>query len=175
MAAEKLMQAQHEQVGVARANRFPTISLTGILGFASPQLNSFINTSGHVANSFSDITGPIFNFGQRKNAVIEQRKRAEEEYYHYQKTVLSAFGEVDNALAIYRTYTEEYTQRRGQVEAAEKALKLANARYDNGYSSYVEVILMQDNLFDAQFEESQALRGKLNAIVQLYKSLGGGW
>jgi multidrug efflux system outer membrane protein len=175
MAAEKLMQAQHEQVGVARANRFPSISLTGILGFASPQLNSFINTSGFVANGFGDITGPIFNFGQRKNRLKEEGRRLEETNYQYQKVVLAAFGDVDNALTYYRTYSEEYTQRKGQVEAAERALVLANARYDNGYTSYIEVIIMQDNLFDAQFEASQAMRGKLNAIVQLYKSLGGGW
>ena len=175
MAAENSLQAQFEQVGVAQANRLPRISLTGILGFASPQLGVFLSSSGLVANGFGDIVGPIFNFGQRKNAVIQQRKKLDESYYQYQRTVLAAFGDVDNALTVYRTYTEEYTQRKGQVEAAEKALLLANARYDNGYSSYIEVILMQDNLFDAQFEESQALRGRLNAIVQLYKSLGGGW
>ena len=70
MAAEKSLQAQFEQIGVAQANRFPSISLTGILGFASPQLSTFINSNGFVANGFADIAGPIFNFGQRKNAVI---------------------------------------------------------------------------------------------------------
>jgi multidrug efflux system outer membrane protein len=175
MAAEQSLQAQFEQIGVAQANRLPSISLTGILGFASPQLSSFIGGSGFVANGFADIVGPIFNFGQRKNAVIAERHKTEQSYYQYQKTVLAAFGDVDNALTFYRTYTEEYNQRKAQVEAASKALILANARYDNGYTSYVEVILMQDNLFDAQFEESQALRGRLTAIVQLYKSLGGGW
>jgi len=175
MSAEKSLQAQFEQVGVAQANRLPSISLTGILGFASPQLSSFINSKGFVANGFADLTGPLFNFGQRKNAVIAQRERFNQSYYQYQKTVLAAFGDVDNALAFYRTFSEEYTQRRAQAEAAEKALVLANARYDNGYTSYVEVILMQDNLYDAQFQESQALRGKLNAIVSLYKALGGGW
>ena len=175
MSAENSLQAQFEQVGVAQANRLPRFSLTGILGFASPQLSSFVNSSGSVANGFADIVGPIFNYGQRKNAVIAQRQRLEQSYYQYQKTVLAAFGDVDNALTFYRTYTEEFNLRRAQVEAATKALILANARYDNGYTSYVEVILMQDNLFDAQFEESQALRGKLTALVQLYKSLGGGW
>lgn len=175
MAAEKSMQAQYEQIGVAQANRLPSFSLTGILGFASPQLSSFISSSGFVANGFGDIAGPILNFGQRKNAVIAERHRFEQAFLQYQKTVLAAFGDVDNALTFYRTYTEEYNQRRAQVAAAQRALILSNARYNNGYTSYVEVILMQDNLFDAQFEESQALRGKLSAIVQLYKSLGGGW
>jgi len=175
MSAEKSMQAQFERIGVAQANRLPSLSLTGVLGFASPQLSSFLNSSGLVANGFADIAGPIFNFGQRKNAVLAERQMFEQSYYQYQKTVLASFGEVDNALTFYRTYSEEYKQRKAQVEAAEKALLLSNARYDNGYTSYVEVILMQDNLFDAQFEESQALRGRLTAIVQLYKSLGGGW
>ena len=175
MAAEKSLEAQFEQVGVAQANRLPAISLTGILGFASPELSSFINNKGLVANGFADITGPIFNFGQRKNAVIAERAKLDQSYYQYQKTVLAAFGDVDNALTFYRTYTEEFNQRKAQADAAEKALTLSNARYDNGYTSYVEVILMQDNLFDAQFQESQALQGRLNSIVLLYKSLGGGW
>lgn len=175
MSAEKSLEAQFEQIGVAQANRLPSISLTGILGFASPELSSFISNKGLVANGFADITGPIFNFGQRKNAVIAQRERFNQTYYQYQKTVLAAFGDVDNALAFYRTFSEEYNQRRAQVEVASKALVLSNARYDNGYTSYIEVIQMQDNLYDAQFEESQALRGKLNAIVSLYKALGGGW
>lgn len=175
MAAEKSLQAQFERVGAAQANRLPTLSLTGILGFASPQLSTFISSSGFVANGFGDIAGPLFNFGQRKNAVIAQRQRLEQSYYQYQKIVLSAFGDVDNSLTFYRTFTEEYDLRKAQVEAAQKALVLANARYNNGYTSYVEVILMQDNLFEAQFAESQALNGKLTSIVQLYKSLGGGW
>jgi multidrug efflux system outer membrane protein len=175
MAAEKSMQSQFEQIGVAQANRLPTISLTGILGFASPELSTLISDKGFVANGFGSLFGPIFNFGQRKNAVIVEREKFDQANYQYQKTVLAAFGDVDNALTFYRTYTDEYTQRRAQVEAAERALFLSNARYDNGYTSYVEVILMQNNLFDAQLAESQALRGKLNAIVQLYKALGGGW
>lgn len=175
IAAERMMQAEFEQVGVAKANRLPTISLTGILGFASPQLSSFINSDGFVANGFGNITGPLFNFGQRKNAVKIRQQRLEQSNQQYQKVVLQAFGDVDNALTSYRTYALEYSMRKAQVEAAQKALTLANARYENGYTSYVEVILMQDNLFDAQFDESQALRGRLSSTVQLYKSLGGGW
>ena len=175
MAVEKSLESQFEQVGVAQANRFPTLSLTGILGFASPELSSFINSKGFVANGFGDIFGPIFNFGQRKNAVEVERRRTDQLYYQYQKTVLAAFGDVDNALTFYRTYSDEYSQRSAQVTVAQKALVLSNARYDNGYTSYIEVIQMQDNLFDAQIQESQALQGKLNAIVRLYKSLGGGW
>ncbi|MDH7463896.1 efflux transporter outer membrane subunit [Chitinophagaceae bacterium 26-R-25] len=175
IAAEKNLEAQFEQIGVAQANRFPTISLTGILGFASPQLSSFIDAKGFVANGFGNITGPIFQFNQRKNLVEVEKRRTEQVSYQYQQTVLAAFGDVDNALNNYKTFSEEYEQRRFQVEVASKALTLSKARYDFGYTSYIEVILMENNLFDAQLDASQALQGKLNSIVLLYKSLGGGW
>jgi multidrug efflux system outer membrane protein len=175
MAAEQSLQAQFEQIGVAQANRFPSISLTGILGFASPELSSFITNKGFVANGFASMTGPIFNFNQKKNLVEVERKRFDQVYYQYQQAVLSAFGDVDNSLTYYKTFSEEYSQRRIEVDAASRALLLSTARYNNGYTSYLEVIIMQNNLFDAQFQESAALQGKLNSIVLLYKSLGGGW
>jgi multidrug efflux system outer membrane protein len=162
-------------VGVAMANRFPTFSLTGVLGFASPELGTFISSSGFVANGFGSLTGPLFHFNQRKNLVEVERKRTEQAMYQYQQTVLTAFGDVDNALTFYRTYTEEYEQRRIQAEAAEKALSLSMARYNFGYTSYLEVVVAENVLFDAQFLQSQTLQGKLNSIVLLYKALGGGW
>jgi multidrug efflux system outer membrane protein len=149
--------------------------LTGILGFASPELSTFISSSGFVANGFGSLAGPIFNFGQKKNQVEVQRKQYDQANYQYQQTVLAAFGDVDNSLTFYKTFSEEYEQRKIETVAATKALQLSLARYDNGYTSYLEVIIMQNNLFDAQFQQSEALQGKLNSIVLLYKSLGGGW
>ncbi len=175
MAAEKSLQVQSEQIGIAQANRLPTISLTGILGFASPELSTFITNKGFVANGFASISGPIFNFNQRKNLVKVEQQRFEQAYLQYQKTVLAALGDVDNSLSFYKTYAEEFEQRKLQAEVAEQALRLSKARYDFGYTSYTEVILMENNLFDAQLQQSQTLQGKLNAIVLLYKSLGGGW
>ena len=95
--------------------------------------------------------------------------------FQYQQTVLSAFGDVDNSLNAYKTFSEEYEQRKIEADAAAKSLQLSEARYNNGYTSFIEVIIMQNNLFDAQFQQSQTLQGKLNSIVLLYKSLGGGW
>jgi outer membrane protein, multidrug efflux system len=175
IAAEFALQSQFEQIGVAEANRFPTISLTGALGFASPQLSSLLTNKGFVANGFGSLAGPIFNFGQLKNLVVVERRKTEVLYYQYQQTTLNAFAEVDNALASYRNLDEEDAQRKLQVAAAAKALKLMMALYDNGYISYLEVIVQQNNLFDAQLLESTVTQQKLNAIVALYKALGGGW
>jgi multidrug efflux system outer membrane protein len=175
MASEFALQAQFERIGVAVANRFPTISLTGALGFASPQLSSLLTNKGFVANGFGSLVGPLFNFGQNKKLVDVERKRTDALYYQYQQTTLNAFADVDNALASYRTLDEEHRQRKLQVDAATKALVLSQARYDGGYTSYLEVIVMQTNLFDAQLLESTTMQQKLNSIVSLYKALGGGW
>jgi len=175
LASEFALQAQFERIGVAEANRFPSISLTGALGFASPQLSSLLSNKGFVANGFGSLAGPLFNFGQNKKLVEVERKRTEALYFQYQQTALNAFADVDNALASYRTLDEEHKQRALQVVAAARALVLSQARYDGGYTSYLEVIIMQSNLFDAQLLESTTMQQKLNSIVSLYKALGGGW
>jgi multidrug efflux system outer membrane protein len=175
MASEFALQAQFARIGVAQANRFPSISLTGALGFASPQLSTLLSSNGLVANGFGSLFGPLFNWGQNKKLVEVQKSRTEALYYEYQQTTLNAFADVDNALAEYRNLNLEHLARQQQVQAAAKALKLSQARYDNGYTSYLEVIIMQTNLFDAQLLESTTLRLKLNSIVSLYKALGGGW
>ena len=175
VASEFALQAQFARIGVAQANRFPTISLTGALGFASPQLSSLLTSQGFVANGFGSLVGPLFNWGRNKKLVEVEKKRTEQLYYQYQQTALNAFGDVDNALASYRNLDEEHAARKLQVQAATKALMLSQARYDNGYTSYLEVIIMQTNLFDAELFESTTLQQKLNSIVSLYKALGGGW
>ena len=175
MASEFALQAQFARIGIAQANRFPTISLTGALGFASPQLSTLLTNKGFVANGFGSLVGPLFNWGQNKKLVEVEKSRTEQLYFQYQQTTLNAFADVDNALASYRNLDEEHRARKLQVEAAAKSLVLSQARYDNGYTSYLEVIIMQTNLFDAQLLESTTLQEKLNSIVSLYKALGGGW
>jgi multidrug efflux system outer membrane protein len=173
--AEKNLQAQFERIGVAQANRLPSISLTGLLGFASPQLSSFVGSNSFVANGFGIILGPIFNFNQNKRLVEVERKKTNELYFQYQGVVLGAFRDVDNSLAAYKTLTEEYALRQQQVEASTKALMLSKARYNDGFTTYTEVSFLENNLFDAQLQASITLQQKLNSIVSLYKSLGGGW
>lgn len=174
-AAEKRLEAQFNYIGVAKANLFPSLSLTGLLGFASPQLNTLLGSGGFVANGFAGIVGPIFQFGQNKRRIRVEEYRTKQLAAQYEQTVLTAFSEVDNALAQYRTYDEEHRIRVEQVRAARKALELTQAKYDFGYSSYYEVLIQQNYLFDAELAESITLQQKINSIVYLYKSLGGGW
>jgi multidrug efflux system outer membrane protein len=174
-AAESSLQSQFELIGMAQANRFPSISLTGLLGLASPELSTFISGSSLIGGGFGTLFGPIFHFGQNKRLVEVQKAKTQEVFYHYEQTVLSAFGDVDNALAQYKALVEEYAQLQIQVEAATKALTLSTARYDAGYTSYLEVSILENNLLNSQLQLSITLQEKLNAIVGLYKALGGGW
>jgi len=174
VAAEQSLKAQFQRIGIAKAAMFPTLSLTGILGFASPQLSSILN-GGFVANGFAGVTGPIFQFNQNKNRVLIEQKRAEQAQLQYEQTVIRAFADVNNALVQNSTYAEEYARKKEQVDAANKAYGLSKARYEYGYTSYLEVLIQENSLFDAELQVSALYQQRLNAMVALYRSLGGGW
>ncbi|MEY4628884.1 MAG: hypothetical protein RLZZ595_1210 [Bacteroidota bacterium] len=174
IAAEQTLKAQFQRIGIAKASMFPTLSLTGVLGFASPQLSSILN-GGFVANGFAGITGPIFQFNQNKNRVLVEQKRTEQAQLQYEQSVIKAFADVNNALVQNSTYTEEFARRKEQSDAASKAYALSKARYDYGYTSYLEVLIQENSLFDAELQVSALYQQRLNAMVNLYRSLGGGW
>jgi|694.fasta_scaffold03203_13 multidrug efflux system outer membrane protein len=174
VAAEQSLKAQFQRIGIAKAAMFPTLSLTGVLGFASPQLSSMLN-GGFVANGFAGVTGPIFQFNQNKNRVLVEQKRTEQAQLQYEQTVIKAFADVNNALVQNSTYAEEFARRKEQVDAATKAYGLSKARYEYGYTSYLEVLIQENNLFDAELQVSVLYQQRLNAMVALYRSLGGGW
>jgi multidrug efflux system outer membrane protein len=173
--AEKSLEAQFNRIGVAKANLYPTISLTAALGFASPSLGTLLSGSGLVANGFGNLVGPIFEFQKNKRRIRVEEYRTKEISHAWEQTVLEAFADVDNSLADYRTYTQELEIRKAQTIASRKALELTRARYDFGYSSYYEVLIQENYLFDAELAESLTTQRKLVSLVNLYKALGGGW
>ena len=174
IAAEQSLKAQFQRIGIAKASMFPTLSLTGVLGFASPQLSSLLST-GFVANGFAGIAGPIFQFNQNKNRVLVEQKRTEQAQLQYEQTVIKAFADVNNALVQNSTFAEEFARKKEQADAATKAFGLSKARYDYGYTSYLEVLIQENSLFDAELQVSALYQQRLNAMVNLYRSLGGGW
>jgi multidrug efflux system outer membrane protein len=175
IAAEFNLQRLTERAGVAVAERFPSLSLTGVLGFASPELGTLLTGDGAVANGFGSLAGPIFQWNQRRNIAEAAKQRILIAAAERDQTVFNAFVDVDNSLEFYRTYTAENAARLTQVEAARKALELSMARYNFGYTSYLEVIIAENNLFSAELEESATRGQRLNSVVSLFRSLGGGW
>lgn len=173
--AEQLAHAQMARVGIAEALRLPTLSLTAAGGFASSDIDDFTDSEANFWSVGGNLVGPLFEFGRNKRRVEIERARTEQAVLRYEGAVLNAFSEVETALAGVRTYAAEYEARRRQVESAAAAARLSRARYDGGVTSYLEVLDIERSLFSAELAESEALQRRYDALVLLYKALGGGW
>ena len=174
-SAELQLEAQTARVGVAQALRFPSINLTGSLGWVSDELDDFTDNDTKIWNVDIDILGPIFDAGKRRSQVEEERARTQQALNIYEQAILQSFREVEDALVGIRGYQDELTARKMQVEAAQSASSLSMARYDGGVTNYLEVLDSDRSLFDAQLAASAIRRLELSSVVALYKALGGGW
>jgi multidrug efflux system outer membrane protein len=173
--AEMTYKAANERIGVAQAMRFPSFNIAALAGFANNDVSSLFNNSSYLQNASASVAGPLFNFGKNKRRVQIYRQIAEESKLNYQKTCIVALSEVEQSLQNVRTYKEEWTARNRQVVAARKNLELSNARYYNGYISYLEVLDIERSLFDAELSLSELTQNQLSSMIQLYRALGGGW
>jgi len=169
------LAAQHQQIGIAEAQRLPSISLTGLFGLASNELSSLFSGSGVVWNAGVNLFGPLFNFGKNLRRVEIEQARYEQFLAEYEQRVLVAFKEVEDALIEIRTYRDELSAREFQFRAADNAARLSNARYFGGQTSYLEVLESERQQFNAALDAAGALTDQLIAYVRLYKALGGGW
>ena len=172
--AKYLLKAQTENIGVAEALRWPAISLTGTLGVASSELNS-ITIDGGVWSVGGRLLGPIIDFNKNKRRVEIQEQKTQEALFQYENIVLTAFREVEDALMEIATYRNELTAIDRQLKASQNANNLSKERYDKGVSSYLEVLDTERTLFSTDLQQSQVQQQYLNAYVNLYKALGGGW
>jgi len=172
--AEYLLMAQNANIGVAVAKMFPSISLTGLLGIASSDLSTL--TDGGAAWSISGgLLGPLFNFNKNTLRVEIEEARTEQALYKYENTILNAIREVEDALIEVETYKRQLAAKQRQFNAAKNAEYLSQQRYDQGVTSYLEVLESQRSSFTAELELSEVKKDYLNAYVKLYKALGGGW
>jgi multidrug efflux system outer membrane protein len=168
------LQAQNARIGVAEALRLPAISLTGLLGVASSELAD-TTAEGVVWSAGAGLFGPLFNFGQNQRRVDIEEARTRQALSFYENTVLTAFREVEDALVAVETYKRQVAALTRQVAAARNANELSKERYDQGITSYLEVLETERQLFSAQLDLSELEQLQLNAYVGLYKALGGGW
>ena len=175
LASEAELAAQTARIGVAQAARWPSLSLTGALGFESDDLSTLTDSGSDFWSAGVSILQPLFNAGRNRSRVEIEEARTEQALLAYEQTVQRAFREVEDALIAVRTYRIEHEARSRQVAAARSAATLSRARYDGGVSSYLEVLDTERSLFNAELTESQTLRLYINAIIELYKALGGGW
>lgn len=174
LQAESFLHAQNARIGVAVAQRFPSISLTGMLGGASSEISE-LTSSDLLFNIGGSVLGPLFEFGKNKRRVELERRITEQALYEYEYTVITAFQEVEDALVEISTLKEELQARRDHVTAAQNAEYLSGERYDKGVTSFLEIIESQRQSFEAQLSLSENTQQLFNGYVKLYKALGGGW
>ena len=173
--AEQQLRSANAQIGVAVAEFFPQISLTGVLGVVSPELSSITSGSGNAWGAAAGLTGPLFQ-GGRLRAQYRQAKAARDQYaLQYQAAMLNALQEVSSALISRVELAEAREQEAHAVAAYQEATRIALERYRRGQSSYYEVLQEQQLLFPAENTLAQTQLNQLTAIVQLYRALGGGW
>ncbi len=174
LQAEALLHAQTARIGVAVAQRFPSISLTGLFGVASTDISN-LTTNGAAFAGGASLLGPLFEFGKNKKRVEVERKKTEQVLYEYERTVITAFREVEDALVEIQTLKDELQARRDHVTAAQNAQYLSGERYNKGVTSYLELIESQRQAFEAELSLSETTQKLFNGYVRLYKALGGGW
>lgn len=174
LEAQAAYESQNAKIGVAVAMRFPAISLTALLGAASPDLTSLTST-GLAWSVGGSLLSPIFQFGKNKRRVEIERYNTEAALLSYESTVLQAFKDVEDALITISTLKEEMVAQKIRYDAAINAELLSMERYNKGVSSYLEVVESQRYAFEAQLSFSQTNRDLLTSYIQLYKALGGGW
>lgn len=175
LEAEQMVAAQNARIGVAQAMRFPSFSLTGMLGMASADLSAFNAGDALMGNAGAGLFGPIFNFGKNKRRVEIERERTEQMKLNYEKAVVSAFRETEDALVNINTLERELISVENQLKASSNAARLSRSRYDGGVTSYLEVLEAERTLFDIELYHTQLQQTRLIAYSNLYKTLGGGW
>jgi len=173
--AEQQLRSANAQVGVAVANFFPQLNLTGLLGEVSPELSAF-TSGGEVAWSIAaGLTGPLFHGGQLRAQYAQARAAREQFALQYQAAVLNAFQEISDALISREKLASARMQQSRAVDAYKEAVKISMERYRLGNADYYEVLQEQQLLFPAENSLVQTQLNQLLAVVQLYRALGGGW
>lgn len=175
VSAEQSLIAANARVAAARALYFPSISLTGLLGVASLDLDELFDAGSDTWNYAGTVSGPVFQGGSVLGVNRQAEAQRRQLLAFYEKTLQRAFADVEDALVATRMSTERNGAQRRQVEALRTYARLARKRYEGGYSSYLEVLDAEASLFNAELLYSQGQRERLLAHVDLYKALGGGW
>jgi multidrug efflux system outer membrane protein len=172
--AEYIYMRETERIGVALAQRLPTLSLTVAGGFSNPELSGLLGSGALGVSITEGLLGPLFEFGRNKRRVTAQMKSAEIAAFDYRQIYLKSLVEVENALVSIETLNKELNARQRMLTAARQALELSRARYESGYTSYLELMDAERSLFEMEILVSSVRQQQLNAYVELYRALGGG-
>src|SRR5262245_43352452 len=175
LQAEQQLAAANAQIGVAKAEYFPQIALTAVGGYQSSALSRLFTGPAGLWSVGAGALQPVFEGGRIRSRVRLAEARVQEVTFIYQRTIQQAFREVSDALVGYRRSQDVRIQQQQVTNAAEDATRLSNMRYQGGAASYLEVLDSETRFFAAQLALAQAELREIRSVVQIYRSLGGGW
>jgi multidrug efflux system outer membrane protein len=170
--AEHLLRAANANIGVARAELFPRISLTGLLGLASNALGALFTGGAFTATAGANAAYTIFDAGGRRaNVAISQAER-DAALASYEKAIQSAFREVSDVLAVRGTIGDRLAAARANTAAAADVARLTDARYREGIENFLANLDAQRSLYSARRQEAAVKAASLQNLVELYRALG---
>jgi len=175
MEAEQNLVSANAKIGVAKAEYFPTLSLTALLGLGSTEQNNLFQRSAGTGAVGAGLLGPIFSGGRIKGDIREAESVQKQMLVTYQQTVQTALREVEDALVFRAKSGEIASAGEQQLAALRDAVRLSDARYEGGQSSYLDVLDAQQDLYEAQDKQVGRDRDTFLALISVYKAMGGGW
>jgi multidrug efflux system outer membrane protein len=175
MQAEQTLIAANAQIGAAKAQYFPTISLTGALGSASTQLNDLFKGPSGVWSYGGSIIGPIFTGGAIAGQVAQAEGAQKAALASYELAIQNAFADVENALASNANLSEQLAAQGRLVKALSEYARLARLQFNGGYTSYTTVLQAEQQLFPSELNLASIRAQLYGSLVNIYKALGGRW
>ncbi len=173
--AEAQLRAANANIGVARAQFFPQLSISASAGVGGDSFPHIFDTGSRTIYGLGSLAQPLFEGGRLRGQLRQSQASEQEMVLTYQRTIAGAFRDVSNALIALNKQRSYREQQEKLVAAAQDATRLARLRYQGGSTSYLEVLTTDSNLFSAQLNLATAQQGEALGLVQLYSALGGGW
>ncbi len=173
--AEQTLVAANANIGVARAQFFPQLSISASGGLGGNSFSTLFDPSGKTIYGIGSLSQPLFEGGKLRGQLNLAKAQQQEDVLNYQKTIATAFHDVSNALIALNKQRAAREQQEKLVFAAQDATRLARMRYQGGATSYLEVLTTDTNLYSAQLNLASAQQSEALTLVTLYSALGGGW
>ncbi len=173
--SESQLKAANANIGVARAQFFPQLSISASAGVGGSNFSNIFDSNARTIYGIGSLAQPLFEGGKLRGQLNQAKAADQEMVITYQKTIAGAFRDVSNALIALNKQRVYREQQEKLVAAAADSARLARLRYEGGSTAYLEVLTNDTNLFSAQLNLVTAQQGEALTLVQLYSALGGGW
>lgn len=174
-ASERTMAAANEQIGIAQAAFYPTLSLSNAVGFLGTSAANWFSWPSRFFAVGPTVSQTLFDYGRRRASSDIVRNQYDSDVAAYRQTVLTAFQQVEDNLNALHNLETEAGQQRDATASAQQSLDLFNTRYEGGVDTYLQVITWQTSLLQNQRNDIEITRRRFEASVLLVKALGGGW